>query len=90
MYFDKRSPRTILYDKLKYGEWLKGKMMKCYRHPQDISLAVVFVLQWGNLQLEVICSREDASKSVTESCEAQKAQEEQKCVTKTPMVTGKS
>lgn len=82
--------QSYYYGKLKYGEWLKGKMMKCYRHPQDISLAVVLVLQQGNLQLEMICCSKDASKPGITSCEAQKAPEEYKYVTKTPVSTAKT
>lgn len=65
-------------------------MMKCYRHPQDISLAVALVLQQRILQLEMICFSKDASKHTIKNSEAQKAPKEYKGVTKTPVSTAKS
>jgi len=36
----------------------------------------MFVLQWGILQQEMICPREDESMSVIKRCETQKAAEQ--------------
>lgn len=75
--------QKFYYGKLKYGEWLKGKTMKCYRHPQDIFSAVILVLQQGNLQLEMIYCSKDKSKPGIKNYKTQQAPEENKHVTKT-------